>query len=205
MIGSISSLITLIDAAIKIYDNAHNDLALSKAFEIVRCRLPVIHDTLETCKSHLEERKGLIPGDVCDALLDIINACDDKAVKLKRIFEKIIPGESDALGQRSLKVLQRFGKGNKIECLMGAITEDVQLLVNHDTVKSANPQQRAQLEDIIKEVKSVTASAPDDESSMSTYNSGGGIQNINNGSGKQYVSNGSGKQYNAETQTFGKD
>lgn len=207
VIGAISSVITLIDTSIKIYDSAQKDIRLSETFEVVRRRLPVILHTLATCKDNLEPRKDLIPENVCEALEKTLEDCDTKAANLRAIFEKIIPGQSDKWKERYLKVLLRLGKGNKVEELMLGLTEDVQLIVNHDAVRSANQPQTHELEIIIEEMKAVTPSVPDEDIFTKMFNSGGGTQtnNVNSGSGKQYVSNGSGKQYNAETQNFGKD
>lgn len=42
MTGGISAVISLLDASIKIYDNAQYDFKLSDAFEVVRRQMPVI-------------------------------------------------------------------------------------------------------------------------------------------------------------------
>ncbi|CAG8907052.1 unnamed protein product, partial [Penicillium egyptiacum] len=204
VIGAISAVITLIDTSIKIYDSALKDIKLSETFEVVRRQLPVILHTLEICESHIKAKKDSIPGNVCEALEKTLEDCDIKATNLRAIFEKIIPGQSDKWKERYLKVLLRLGKGNKVEELMLGLTKDVQLIVNHEAVGSANQTQTEELENIIKEMKFVTPSVPDEEPSTKMFNSGGGPQmnNVNSGSGKQYVSNGSGKQYNAETQNF---
>lgn len=191
MIGGICAVIGIIDASIKIYSSARKDLKLSEAFEAVERRLPIILDTLQTCKSHLEPIQGSMPADVCEALAQILDACDQKAGKLREIFEKVIPGENDGWEKRYLKVFKRLGNGNKIEELMISITEDVQLIVNNHAVKSAKPEQIAELEDIIKEMKSVKSSVPGEESSGMNFNSGGGVQtnNVNYGSGQQINNN----------------
>lgn len=101
-----------------------------------------------------------------------------------------------------MKVLKRFGKGSKVEELMVSITEDVQLVVNHHAVKSAKPEQIAELEKIVKEMKSVRSSVPEEEGSGMTFNSQGGAQtnNVNSGSGQQINNNAT-----VGTQNFGKN
>jgi N-terminal domain on NACHT_NTPase and P-loop NTPases len=180
VIGGISAVIGIIDASIKLYDSARKDLKLSETFEAVGRRLPIILDTLQTCKNHLEPIKGSMPADVCEALEKILDDCDEKAGKLRQIFEKALPGEKDTWEKRYLKVVQRLGKGNKVEELMVLITEDVQLIVNNHVVKSAKPEQSAELENIVKEMKSVKSSVPEEESSAMTFNSGSGQQVNNN-------------------------
>jgi hypothetical protein len=70
VIGGISAVISIIDASIKIYNSARNDKKLPDTFEAVGCRLPIILDTLRTCKIHLELTKDSMPADVCEALED---------------------------------------------------------------------------------------------------------------------------------------
>jgi N-terminal domain on NACHT_NTPase and P-loop NTPases len=202
VIGGISAIIGIIDASIKIYDSAQKDLKLSETFDTVGRRLPIILDTLQTCKNHLQPIQSLMPADACEALEKILEACDEKAGKLRQIFEKVIPGENDAWKKRYLKVIRRLGKGNKVEELMASITEDVQLVVNHHAVQSAKPEQNTKLEDIIEEMKSIKSSMSEEESSGMTFNSGGGTQtnNVNRGSGQQINNNAP-----VTTQNFGKN
>jgi hypothetical protein len=63
-----------------------------------------------------------MPLDVCDALGKLLDACDEKAWKLREIFEKVIPGEKDTREKRYVKVIRRLGKGNKVEELMATLT-----------------------------------------------------------------------------------
>ncbi|KAL9616340.1 MAG: hypothetical protein Q9160_008783 [Pyrenula sp. 1 TL-2023] len=190
LIGGISALISIIDASIKIYKGAKKDLKLSETFNTVGRRLPSLSDTLQTCKQFLESIHDSLAADVCEALDKIIESCDESAEKLRRIFEKVIPGVDDAWEKRYLKVAKSLGKGGKVEELMIAITQDVQLLANHHAVKSANQEQDAELGNIIKEMKSVKSSIPEEDNPGMNFNSGGGAQtnNINSGSG-QFIAN----------------
>jgi N-terminal domain on NACHT_NTPase and P-loop NTPases len=191
VIGGISAVIGIIDASIKIYNSARKDLKLPETFKVVGRRLPIILDTLQTCENHLEPIKDSMAADVCEALEKILDGCDEKARKLREIFEKVIPLKEDEWEKRYLKIFKRLGKGNKVEELMISITEDVQLVVNNHAVKSATPEQNTKLGDIVKEMKSVKSSIPEEESSGMAFNSGGGAQtnNINTGSGQQINNN----------------
>ncbi|KAJ5813504.1 TPR repeat protein [Penicillium pulvis] len=196
VLGGISAVISLLDASIKIYDSAQHDIKLSATFEVVRLRLPILLHTLEICKKNLGSRQDAIPGEVCEALENTLDGCDAKALNLRAIFEKIIPGESDTWDKRYIKILRRLGKGNKVEELMASITEDVQLVVNHNSVQSASARQTLELDDIIKEMKSIESSVP--TANTMTFSSGGGAQtnNVNSGSGQQIHTNGNvGTQY----------
>ncbi|KAK5399989.1 hypothetical protein LTR06_011355 [Exophiala xenobiotica] len=190
VIGAISAVIGIIDASIKIYEGAQKDLKLCDTFQVVGRRLPIIRNTLQTCMSHLQPIRDSLPTDVCEALEKVLEACDEKAGKLRQIFEKVLPGENDAWEKRYVKVVKRFGRGNKVEELMVSITENVQLVVNHHAVNSAKPEQMAELEKIIKEMKSARSSVPE-EKITGTFSSGGGPQtnNVNTGPGQQINNN----------------
>lgn len=191
VIGGISAIISIIDASIKIYGSAQKDLKLSETFKAVGRRLPIILDTLQTCKNHLEPTTGTITTDVCEALEEILEACDEKAGRLRQIFERVIPGENDTWELRYVKVFKRLGKGNSVEELIASITEDVQLVVNHHAVQSAKPEQNAELNKIVEEMKSVQSSVPQQESPGNNFDSGEGAQtnNVNSGSGQQINNN----------------
>lgn len=164
VISGISAVIGIIDASIKVYINARNGMKLPKSFKSVGHQLLIIFD-----------------------------ACDDKAGKLREIFEEIMPSDNDTWERQYSKVIRRFGKGSKVEELMEFITEDVQLVVNNQAVRSARPEQNAELENITEKMNSIKSSAPEEESSAMTFHSGGGAQknNVNEGSGQQINNNAS--------------
>ena len=192
VIGGLSAIIGIINASIRIYDSARKDLKLSEAFDTVGRRLPIILETLRKCETYLQPLQGSLPADACEALEKLLENCYEKASRLRQIFEKVIPGEHDAWKTRYLKVVRRFGKGNMVEELMLSVTEDVQLVVNHRAVQSAKPEENAELEKIIKEMKSIKPSISEEESCAISFNSAGGAQtnNVNSGSGQQINNNG---------------
>ena len=81
---------------------------------------------------------------------------------MREIFERVIPGEKNTWEKRYAKVIRRFGKGNRVEELMATLTQDVQLIMNNNGVNSATPQQNVDLEHILKEMKSVNRSTPEE-------------------------------------------
>lgn len=191
VIGGISAVISILSASNAVYNSARDGKGLPELFQATGRRLPILVDTLQTCKNHLESIKDSMPADVCEALEKILDACDEKCRKLREIFEKVIPGEKETWEKRYLKVVRRLGKGNEVQKLMLSITQDVQLIVNNYAVKSAQPEQTVELENIVKEMKSVKSSLPEEESSAMAFNSSGGAQtnNVNSGSGQQINNN----------------
>ena len=201
VIGAISAIITILDSSIKVYDSAQKDLKLSETFETVRSRLPVLLETLKTCASDLQQVEDSMPADVCEALETLLIRCDETAGKLRQIFEKVLPGKADTRQERYVKIVKRLGKGNKVEELMVCITEDIQLVVSHHAVKSAGPEQRRALEEIIREMRSVQPSLSEEEDRGMTFNSqGGALTNyFNKDNGQQIINHDT-----VGTQNFGK-
>lgn len=191
VLGAISGVIGILNSSIEVYDGVKKDKKLPETLKIVRSRMPVILDTLRICADKLRPNEHSMPVDICDALDDILSACKEKAGKLERIFKNVIPAETDSW-ERYLKVLRRFGKGNQVEELMEALTKDVQLLVNHDAVSSATPEQNDQLEYIVEEMQSLRSSIAEEQHQPLRFESGGGAQtnNVNSGSGQQINNNG---------------
>lgn len=201
VIGAISSVIAIIDASIKVYDSAHKDLKLSETLKIVRSRLPILLDILNTCESQLQLVEGPLPLAAAKGLQNILTRCDEKVEDLKTIFDKVLTGPADTWQQRYVKIAKRLGKGSKVEELMLCITEDIQLVVNHHAVKSARPDQVQDLEKIINEMKSVQSSPDEEEGSGMVFNSQGGAMTnmVNRGSGNFIHNNAP-----VTTQNFGK-
>lgn len=213
VIGGISAVIAIIDGSVKVWDSARKDIKFSKTFEIVANQLPILRDTLQTCHTHFEPIKTTLPADAAQGLLKTVNSCKSNAEKLDNIFQETIPGEHEQWYERYRKVARRLGKGNKVEELMKAITEDVQNLVNYHTVKSTSPELYTKLQELMKEIDGVESSLPDEEATPQTFNAYGGPQNVSTGDSKQYNSfnTGSGTTHNYggitgnPTFNFGKD
>ncbi|KAJ5778860.1 hypothetical protein N7457_006580 [Penicillium paradoxum] len=183
VLGAISAVVSLIEVSIKIYDGARKDIKLPETFDAVRHQLPVILDILTKCKSHLERRADSLAENVCEALEKIIESCEDEVTKLKNIFEKMITGDGDSWKKRYWKLVKRLGKGNKVEELMESITKQVQLLVNHNSVRSGNQQQNAQLQEILREMKSIESSEEEHTGIYISNGDGTQTNNINRDGG----------------------
>lgn len=187
VLGGISAVIAIIDGSIKVWESAQRDSKLSRTFETVANRLPVLRDTLQTCHEHFQ-RVPCLPADVADSLTKTIRSCESKADKLQTIFQETIPGDDNRWHERYRMVARRLGQGSKVEELMAAMTEGTQHLVNYYAVKSARPELCTQLEAIAEEMQSLEPSLPVKEATPQTFNAYGGPQNVSSGSGIQYNS-----------------
>lgn len=190
VIGGISAVISILEACVSLYKNARKDLRLPKTFKVIIQRLPIICDTLQTCKTNLEPQIHAFSDDVWQSLEDLLGACEDKARDVRTIFEKVMIGEKTSWEDRYKKVVQRLGKGHKVEDLMAALTADVQHLVNHNLVCSVRSgsslqSQNAQLDHILHEFHTLQTSLSGNAGSSNVFHNTQGVQNINTGSGLQ--------------------
>ncbi|KAK5072319.1 hypothetical protein LTR70_010524 [Exophiala xenobiotica] len=107
-ISAVIAIIAIIDGSIKVWE-----------------------DNLRTCQDHFEPVQTSLSADVARGLVKTIESCRSKAEKLETIYTETVPGEDDQRYERYRKVVQRLGKGSKVEELMKALTEDAQNLVNY--------------------------------------------------------------------------
>ncbi|KAK6814280.1 hypothetical protein RU639_010070 [Aspergillus parasiticus] len=105
VIGSISAVISLIDASVKIYDSTRKDIKLSKIFDTVKRTLSLILDILKIYKSNLEPSKSTMSEDACKVLEKTVDFCREKAEKLREIFDKTMSDEKDMWEKRYFKVV----------------------------------------------------------------------------------------------------
>ena len=190
IIGGISAIINIIDTSIKIYDSARKDVRLSKTFQTIGRRLPIILDTLRTCQTQLKSIKASISANIYKVLKHILEDYNKKARNLKEIFEKIIPDKRDAWEKRYLKVIKRLRKESKIKKLILSITKNIQLVVNHYIVKSAKPKKNIKLSKIIEEINAVESSIHEKSDSGITFKSDrGNIINYINQDSKNLIIN----------------
>ncbi|KAB8253464.1 hypothetical protein BDV35DRAFT_375386 [Aspergillus flavus] len=207
LLGVLSAVITVLDATTTLYQRARKDIRLSETFEVAARRLPVLLHILQTFKSTLEPLKDSLSSDVCEALEETLNSCEEKARRLSEIFTKVLSGPTDSVSwrQRYSKIVHRLGQRNKVDLLMIAITQDVQLLVNCESIGSVTPSQNTELETILNEMKDhCDTTLLEDGFSLSFHSSGAQNNNVNSGNGQ--LNTGNGQQINTharvETQTF---
>jgi hypothetical protein len=198
VIGGIGAVAGIIGGAVQLWQGARKDIKFSETFATVAAQLPILRDTLQTCRDQLEPLQDTLPSDAVASLLSAIDSCKSKAANLQQVFRETIPTEDSTWYQRYRQVLRRLGKGNKVEELMRSIIEETQLLVNYHAVKSARPDLSTTLEKIKSKLESMGPSISSNEELIQTFNTWGGQQNVSTGDSTQYISSntGSGTTHN---------
>ena len=125
VIGIISSIIAIVGATAKLYAAATDASGLPEAFRDVAKRLPLVQKTLQAAWAHLNTNPDEAIG---DALKPVLADCEDKANRLKAIFEKVVPQADASRMERYLLAARTLGKGDTVESLMKGILVDIDLL-----------------------------------------------------------------------------
>ncbi|KAH7131104.1 hypothetical protein EDB81DRAFT_807926 [Dactylonectria macrodidyma] len=195
VIGLISGIISLIDAALSIYNAVSDASGLPSDFRDVASRLPLINQSLSTAHQALQDEPET--PEALTALTSMLKACTAKAVALQAIFQAVIPGEGAKRLEHYSKALKTIPKAGKVESLMAGMLADLQVLAVHRTFKTVT---KAQIEQLMREASKGHESevARQAAPSMRFENTGSGYQVVKNGDGNQNLNFGSGAQFNGD-------
>ncbi|KAH6696712.1 hypothetical protein BKA61DRAFT_248157 [Leptodontidium sp. MPI-SDFR-AT-0119] len=183
IIGLISGVISIIEAAKTVYDAAGDAKGQPEAFRQVAARLPLVIEILrnaEAAAPELDETKR-------EAIEPILKSCKAKAEKLQEIFQKVVRKDDDKWFDRYKKALRTLGKGDKVECLMEGIQRDTQLLASEKLMGIATEAQVKRLEEGIKEMKEMPSSLQEETGGFNQNHSGSGDNIAHGGSGNIYA------------------
>lgn len=183
VIGGISAVITIIEASVKIWDNAQKDIKLPETFKVVAHRLPLLLATLQICHDQLDPVKDTLPPDIVESFQGVVKNSKAQARLLRDIFEETIPGEDAKRLDRYRAAIKSVGKGKRVEQILQLISEDTRVLANYHSVRVAQPDLVPGMERLIKELQNAEPSVEEEASSSSIFQNYnyGGQQNISTG------------------------
>jgi len=202
VLGLISSIITVIDTIVKVYNDVKEAEGIPTTFREITRRLPLVRDTLRIADTHITERS--LDKESCRAIKPILEGCKDKAVRLEIVFRKVVPQGNILRLDRYRIAIRALGKGNKVEALMKGMLEDIQLLAGNYVIKALTAAEVAKLVKAIEEISEMPPSLSEDTPGNSINSYGSGTLNANAGDGTQNNNTGSGRQFIGEKQYFGK-
>jgi hypothetical protein len=189
VLGIISSILSIIDAAKQVYESLGDEADLPTNFKKSATKLPLISKLLEDAERYVNNAAD---ESTKAAFIPALQDCEARATKLQELFEKVIPEESDSRWDRYVKAARTIGKGGRIESLVGGILDDLQLLATRFPDVTIL-REKDQLAKAIEEVTKMEPSLPDDFEQTPVYaHYRSGAQN-NNSTGNQ--NNGPGQQY----------
>lgn len=191
VLGIISSIITVIDATKQLWEAVEDESGLPTNFKKSATKLPLISKLLEDAERYINDTAD---ESIKSAFAPTLEDCKLQATQLQQLFEKVMPEEGDSRWDRYAKAARTIGKGGRVESLVGAILDDLQLLATKFP-EATTPRGKEQLEKAIEEVTKMELSLPDGfEEAPAFAHYGSGAQNVNTGGGSQNNNNSSGNQ-----------
>lgn len=192
VVGLISGVISIIGATKTVYDAAKDAKGQLEAFRQVAARLPLVSDFLR----YTEERTQMLDEPARDGLRPILKSCKAKAEDLQKLYLEVIRNDDDKWYNRYKKAIHTSGKGDKVECSMGGILKDIQVLACERLTGIATNAQIKELQEAIKEMNEMPPSLPDEAGSVIQTHSGSGDNIGVTGQATMNLHKGSGDLYN---------
>lgn len=198
VLGLISSVIAIFEAAQEIYDAASDTKGLPKRFRAAAEQIPLVYHALSLAEQNIKAQK--VDEQALQNATPVLKRCKESAARVKDIFDKTIPAPGASRSERLRKAVGLKTKSKKIQEEIEEVVKSMELLAQYQVFQDA-----AALEDIKEAIGQLNIADEDDQPQFT--HSGEGSINANTGPGLQQNHNnsGSGRQYNAETQFFGRD
>ena len=205
VLGLISSVITICEAANDIWQAAHTTRGLPKKLKTAADELPLISACLDEAKTNIDasRRAGCVDLSTWQSVQQALQDCEESATIVRQLLDKYLPTESDDRKTRYSKIISLKRKSGEVQEHVYKILQHIQTLANLQVLRDAKI-----LEDISAAVAALEASDSDEDKRSSQVMHGDGDNNHQSGSGtiRTYKNSGTAPMYNAEsmTQNFGK-
>jgi len=199
VLGLISSIIAIYEAAHEVYDAASDTKGLPRKFRAAAEQIPLVCHTLGLAERNIRAKN--VGEEALQSAMPVLERCKESAASLKDIFNKTIPTKDASKAERYKKAVGIKMKSNKVKEYMEEVIKDMELLAQHQVFQDAEA-----LKDI-KEAIEQLSNMPDEEERPQFVSSGAGAINANTGGGTMtnYNNSGSGGMYNAGTISFVRD
>ncbi|CCC14321.1 hypothetical protein SMACR_08910 [Sordaria macrospora] len=142
-----SSIISIVDAVVKVISAYQDVNGLPDAVRDAYTRLPLVADTLRLAtecmnQSQPDNDQDNTTKESCRAMLQVLQACREKATLLGTIFHAVLPPGTTRPSARkrfttAAIMTLHMGKSRKVESLMKGILQDIQLLANNRALDEA--------------------------------------------------------------------
>ena len=197
VLGLISSIITIFEAAQEIYEAAGDVKGLPRKFRAAAEQIPLVYHALSLAGQNINAKnvseEGLL------SAKPVLERCKESAASVKDIFDKNIPAKDASRAERLKRAMGLKMKSNKVKEYIEEIVKSMELLAQYQVFQDAEALK------YIQEAIEQLSNVPDEEEQPQFIHSGAGAINANTGGGtqKNYNNSGSGNQYNADHQAFG--
>ncbi|KAK3985483.1 hypothetical protein QBC44DRAFT_335088 [Cladorrhinum sp. PSN332] len=200
VVGLIGAVLGILDVAVKAYDGLKGINELPNAYREAGSDLPLIRNTLEIAKEHLDGRN--ITPDETKAIKPAIESCQRKAERLTDILEDVSPAPHASIARRAILKTRMIGKRDDVKRLMDGILQDVILLASNRTMSGPTwAQVNRDLQQALQQLRNMGDGGYASNATGQTftfYDAGSGTHYNNAGSGTQSNHSGSGGVFNLE-------
>lgn len=183
VVGLISSIISIIDASMKVYDAFKSASSLPSSLHDVASRLPLIQDTLQIAQEGMIDVQSDLS---LKNMTSCLESCRRKAEKTQSIFSNLAVPDESARVLRFYIAWRATTKAEKVATLSRGISEDLQVLTANHAIRAAK---RSEMKELIAKLDSGRTASRVALISMS--NRGSGMIITHSGVGDQNISHGS--------------
>jgi len=197
VLGLISSIIAICEAAQEVYEAANDTRGLPKKFRAAAEQIPLVYHALSLAERNINAKS--VSEEALLSAKPVLERCKESAASVKDIFDKTIPAKDASRAERLTKAVGIKMKSNKVKEYMEAVVKNLELLAQNQVFQDAET-----LKDIKQAIEQLSNIS--DEEEQSRYTVVGGQMNVLTGPGtqeNQSMIGDNNNQYNAKTQHFG--
>ncbi|KAF3765988.1 hypothetical protein M406DRAFT_29197, partial [Cryphonectria parasitica EP155] len=144
VLGLISSIISVIDASLEIYNAVKDASGLPASFRDVASRLPVIKITIRKAIDEFHTNES---DDFYKDMKPSLEMCKEKVEELEGIFRHAMRSSEASRIAKSLNAIRTIRKAERVMLLKTGIMEDLQVLTANQTIRTATRAQVQELSD----------------------------------------------------------
>lgn len=126
VIGLVSSILSIFDAASKVYDAAHDAKGLTKDFQATAEQIPLILNTLTQARKSLSE--GHVVEETAKRVKPVLIRCKVNAERVQEAFEKALPSKDASFVEKSKRAAEMVWRSSEIKKCMEIVVASLDLL-----------------------------------------------------------------------------
>jgi hypothetical protein len=135
VLGLISSIITICEAAQEVYEAASDTRGLPKKFRAAAEQIPLVYHALSLAERNINAES--VSEEALQSAKPILERCKESAASVKDIFDKTIPVKDASRAERLTKAVGIKMKSNKVKEYMEEVVKNMELLAQNQVFQDA--------------------------------------------------------------------
>ena len=136
VLGLVSSILTVLDTALQIYNAAHDAKGLTKTFQATADQIPLVFHTLELVGRRIQENR--VGAEAVRSAKPVLERCKQNATKVKDAFDKALPSKDASRTERYKKAAEMRWRSSEVKENMKLVMEGLDLLAQHQIFQDAD-------------------------------------------------------------------